>query len=226
MCVIAGPLEAARGCETLRGPVESSSTMNLIAFGAICRAYTPHRSPGNGSGAGPVEGDVLARIRRPLELIAECIHGADRRLAPSYELWAGSCLAARRVHELRILSWQARRSRQRLCPRLHLSRDLRSPVGAVGRNFERDPRALDSAKLPAFGKHRAPQGGKASDAASDNKLQRLGLPLVGTLVDEEPGRTLGLPRPKITFPSAHPDETETVEIDVSILAMLDVPEED
>src|SRR5215468_2874358 len=82
------------------------------------------------SRAGPVERDVFARIRRPLELVAKRIHGADRRLAPGYEQWAGSCLGAWRVHELRILSRQARRARQRLRPRLHLSRDLRSPVGA------------------------------------------------------------------------------------------------
>jgi len=51
------------------------------------------------------------------------------------------------------------------------------------------------------------------------------LTLVGTLVDEETGRTLGLPRPEITFPSAHPDEAEAVEIDVAVLATLEVPEE-
>jgi len=50
--------------------------------------------------------------------------------------------------------------------------------------------------------------------------------LVGTLVDEETGRTLGLTRPKITLPSANPDETETVEIDIAVPATLDVPKED
>src|SRR5215468_950920 len=119
------------------------------------------------SRAGPVERNVLARVRCPLELVAKRIHGADRRLAPGYELWAGSCLGAWRVHELRILPWQTRWSRQRLRPRLHLSRDLRSPVRAVGRNLERDPCALHSTKLPAFGKHRAPLGGKSPDTAAD-----------------------------------------------------------
>ena len=50
--------------------------------------------------------------------------------------------------------------------------------------------------------------------------------LVGTLVDEETGRPLGLTRPEIALPSAHPDEAETIEIDVAVLATLDVPEED
>src|SRR5262249_24933637 len=131
-----------------------------------------------------------------------------------------------RVHELRILSWQAGRSRQRLRPRFHLARDFRSPVGAVGRNLERDSCALDSTTLPAFGKHRAPHGGKASDTASDYELKALGLAFVGTLVDEEAGRPFGLPRPQIALPSAHPYEAETVEIDVAVLATLDVPEED
>ena len=62
--------------------------------------------------------------------------------------------------------------------------------------------------------------------ASDDKGKRLGLSLVGMLVDEEAGRSLGLPRPKITFPSADPDEAETVEIDIAVPATLDVPEED
>src|SRR5262249_30800188 len=77
-----------------------------------------------GSWAVPVERDVLARARRPLELVAEGIHGADGRLAPRDELTAGARLATRRVRELRILSRQARRPRQRLCPGLHFSRNL------------------------------------------------------------------------------------------------------
>src|SRR5262249_55640482 len=144
------------------------------------------------SGSPPVERDVLARVGGPPERVAKGVDRADRRLAPGYELWAGPCLTARRVHELWILSWQAGRPGQGLRPRLDLSHDLRSPVGAVWRDLKRDPGALHSTNLPAFGKHRAPQRGKPSDAASDNKLNRLGLTLVGTLVDEEAGRTLGL----------------------------------
>src|SRR5262249_12031068 len=169
---------------------------------------------------------VLARIRGPLELVAERIHETDRRPAPGYKLWTRPCLTARRVHELRILSWRAGRPRQGLRPRLHLSDDLCSPVGAIWPHLERDPGALHSTNLPAFGKHRAPQSGKPSGAASDNKLNRLGLTLVGTLVDEETGRTRGLPRPEVAFPSAHSDEAEAVEIDLAILATLDVPKED
>jgi hypothetical protein len=49
---------------------------------------------------------VLARIRRPLKLVAERIDGTDRRFAPGHEL-PGFGLGARRVHELRIFSRQA-----------------------------------------------------------------------------------------------------------------------
>jgi hypothetical protein len=99
-------------------------------------------------------------------------------------------------------------------------------MGAIGRNLERDWCPLHATNLPAFGKHRAPLGGESSDAASDDKGERLGLALVGALIDEEAGRTLGLPRPKITLPSTDPDEVQTVEIDIAVPATLDVPEED
>jgi hypothetical protein len=36
--------------------------------------------------AGPIERDVLARIRYPLEFEPERINGADRRLAPGHNL--------------------------------------------------------------------------------------------------------------------------------------------
>ena len=99
-------------------------------------------------------------------------------------------------------------------------------MSAIGRNLERDQCPLHATNLPAFGKHRAPLRGESSDAASDDKGERLGLALVGALVDEEAGRALGLPRPKITFPSADPDEAQAVEINIAVPATLDVPEED
>ena len=149
----------------------------------------------------------------------------DRRLAPGHELRAWSGLAAGRVHELRVFPRQARRSRQRLRPGLHLSSDLRSPVGAVGRDLERDPCALHSTNLAAFGEQRSDLGRESPGAAPENKRKRLRLALVGALVDEETGRPLDLPRPEITFPSAHPDEAETIEVDVAVVALLDVPEQ-
>src|SRR5262249_18055364 len=85
--------------------------------------------------------------------------------------------------------------------------------------------AIHSKNAPTLGKHRAPLGGESPDAASDNKRKHVCLALVGTLVDEKTGRSFSPPRPKISVPSSHPEEAETVEIDVTVAATLDVPEE-
>jgi hypothetical protein len=50
-----------------------------------------------------------------------------------------------------------------------------------------------------------------------NARKHLRLALVGTLVDEEAGAALGLSRPEIAFPSSHPDEAQTVEIDIAVM---------
>src|SRR5512136_1041571 len=102
----------------------------------------------------PVEWNVLARIGRPLKLEVERIDGTDRRFAPGHGL-SGSSLRARRVHELRIFSRQARRTGQSLGPGYHFAGDLRSPLSTVGRDFEGNPSALHSPKLPAFGEQRS-----------------------------------------------------------------------
>ena len=132
---------------------------------------------------------------------------------------------SRRVHELRICPRQARRPRQRFRPGLHLSRDLRPPVGAVGRDLESNPGALHPANLPAFREQRSDLGREASGTAPDNQRKRLSLAVVSALVDEETGGPLDLPAPEIAFPSAYPEEAETVEVDVAVVATLDVPEE-
>ena len=173
---------------------------------------------------GPVEWDVFARIRRPLELVAERIDGTDRRFAPSHEL-SGSGLGARRVHELRIFSRQARRAAQGRGPGLHFAGDLRSPLGAVGRDLEGDLRPLHATQLPAFGEQRSDESRKSSDLAAENAGKHVRLALVGAVVNENAGRPLSLPRPEIAFPSSHPDEAQTVEIDIAVMAMSDVPEQ-
>jgi hypothetical protein len=98
-------------------------------------------------------------------------------------------------------------------------------VGAVGRDLEIDPCALDSKKLSASSKQHGDLGRKSSGAAAENERKRLRLALVSALVDEDTGCPLNLPRPEIAFPSAHPDEAETVEVDVAVVATLDMPEE-
>src|SRR5262249_30080425 len=36
----------------------------------------------------------------------------------------------------------------------------------------------------------------------------------------------GLPCPEIAFPSSHPDEAQTVKIDIAVMALPDMPEQD
>jgi hypothetical protein len=70
-------------------------------------------------------------------------------------------------------------------------------VGAVGCDLERDPCALHSTNLPAFGEQRSDLGGESSGAAPENEWQRLRLALVGAFIDEDTGRPLDLSRPEI-----------------------------
>src|SRR6516162_6618403 len=101
------------------------------------------------SWTGPIERNVLARIRCPLKLEAERIDGTRHRLAPGYKL-SGSGFRAGWVHELRIFSRQACRASQSLSPGLHFARDFCSPLSAVGRDLIGDPRTLRTPKLPTF----------------------------------------------------------------------------
>ena len=86
-------------------------------------------------------------------------------------------------------------------------------------------RPLDSALMSTFGKKRRHLRRKPADPSLKNQRKRLGLARVGALIDEEASSSLGLPRPEITVPPTNPHETETVEIDVTIVAAFDVPEE-
>src|SRR5262249_29024950 len=172
----------------------------------------------------PVERNVLARVHRPFELEAERIDRTDRRLAPGHDL-PGTGLGAGRVHELRIFSRQAGRPGQTLGPRLHLAGDLGSPAGAVRRDLERDPRALDATDLPAFGEEPRDESRKAAALAAENARKHLGLTRTGALIDENAGVPFDLSGPEIAFPPAHPDEAQAVETDVVVMAAPDVPEQ-
>ena len=86
---------------------------------------------------------MLARIRRPLKFVAERIDGADRRLGPRTRAVGPGPVSQPGA----FMSWDtflARSSRQRLGPSRHFADDLRSPMGAIVRDLERDPGTLDS----------------------------------------------------------------------------------
>src|SRR5262249_25213035 len=158
------------------------------------------------SRTGPVEGDVLARARRPLERVAERVHRAERRLPPSHELRSGPGLTARRIHELWVLAGQTRRPGQGFCPRFDLPGDLCAPVRTVGRDLERNAGALYSPNLPSLGKQRGDLRGESAHPASENERKHLGLAIVGALVDKDAGGSRHLAGPKISLPPADAHE--------------------
>jgi hypothetical protein len=100
-----------------------------------------------------------------------------------------------------------------------------SPLRAVGRNLEGDPRTLYAADLPAFGKQRCHECRESPDLATENAGKYFGLARIGALVDENAGASLGLSRPEISFPSSHTNEAEVVEPDITVMAIPDVPEQ-
>src|SRR5262249_43493216 len=175
------------------------------------------------SWTGPVERNVLARIRCPLKLEAERIDGTHHRLTPGYKL-SGSSFRAGRVHELRIFSRQACRASQSLGPGLHFARDFCSPLSTVGRDLIGDPRTLRTPKLPTFRKQGGDETQESSCTSAENEGKHRRLTLVGALVDKDAGGPLGLSRPQITFPPSHTDKAQIVEIDIAVMTGPDVPE--
>src|SRR6516164_991673 len=177
------------------------------------------------SWTGPIERNVLARIRCPLKLEAERIDGTRHRLAPAYKL-SGSGFRAGWVHELRIFSRQACRASQSFGPGLHFARDFCSPLSAVGRDLIGDPRTLRTAKLPTFWEQCGDETQESSGTSAENEGKHLSLTLVGAFVDKDAGGPLGPSRPQITFPSSHTDKAQIVEIDITVMTGPDVPEKD
>src|SRR5262249_7468160 len=66
----------------------------------------------------------------------------------------------------------------------------------------------------------------ASGLGGEEARKHLRLALIGAIVDEDAGAPLGLPCPEIAFPSSHPHEAQTVEIDIAVMALPDVPKQD
>src|SRR5438046_4612555 len=84
---------------------------------AVFAAAGVERKEAGRSGAFPVERDVLGRVEGVVELEAMRVYREDRRLAPGDELRSGAGLAARCIHQLRILSGRAGGAADRLGPR-------------------------------------------------------------------------------------------------------------
>src|SRR5262249_61506078 len=127
--------------------------------------------------------------------------------------------AARRIHEPRIHAGKTRWAEQCLGPRLDLAGDLDAPMRLIGRDLERDLRALDAERLPAAGKAFVDPAREAAGAAADDRGQDRHLPVVGVLVDIEAGDALCLARPEIALPAADPHKAQIVQLDVAVMAL-------
>jgi hypothetical protein len=99
-------------------------------------------------------------------------------------------------------------------------------VSLVGRYLERDTRTLHSNNLPAFRKQSCYLSGKPASLASKNGWQDFRLTLIGTVVNEEPGCSFHLSRPKVTIPPYNSDKAKIVEVYVPVVPTLDMPEHD
>ena len=97
-------------------------------------------------------------------------------------------------------------------------------MSAVGRDLEGDVRTLDAARLSAVGKAFVDASREPADAAADD-AGKLALAIVGAFVDVETGRARRLSGPQIALPPADPDKAQIVEVDVAVMAALDVPEQ-
>ena len=56
--------------------------------------------------------------------------------------------------------------------------------------------------------------------------ERLGLGVVGAVIDEEPGLAADPAGPQVALPAADPDEGEAVKDRASVMPAFDMPEED
>src|SRR5215472_6726054 len=218
--------------------LQKRTSLSAVVMSALCQKRT-HALQQIGSGnsfgtsikrcelswTGPIERNVLARIRCPLKLEAERIDGTRHRLAPGYKL-SGSGFRAGWVHELRIFSRQACRASQSLSPGLHFARDFCSPLSAVGRDLIGDPRTLRTPKLPTFREQCGDETHESPCASAENEGKHLSLTLVGAFVDKDAGGSLGPSRPQIPFPSSHTDKAQIVEIDIAVMTGPYVPEKD
>src|SRR5579884_162547 len=164
---------------------------------------------------------MLAGSPAPLELEAERLRSVFRRHSPG-RYSTGADLTAGRVQRLHSLPGQGRRASQRLPACRHSARDLRPPVGQVAGNLELDRDVLDPTELA---EHGGELPGPATGLAAEDRLQRLALPLIGALVDEQAHRHLGA-GPDVALEVAHPDQAQAVQPHIAVLPLADVPSED
>jgi len=82
---------------------------------------------------------------------------------------------------------------------------------------------LDGGELPAtyFTHHLRKLRGPSTSPTAEDRLQRLALPFIGSLIKEDSCRHFG-PSPDISLEGRHQDEIETVEPDITVSAFPNV----
>jgi hypothetical protein len=93
------------------------------------------------------------------------------------------------------------------------------PVGQIIGEFKRDRDEFDAAQIPNGG---GKAGRPASSLARKNRLERLPLPFVGSLIDKESQTRLGA-CPNIPFEGGERQEIESIKLNVAEMALSDVP---
>src|SRR4051812_18599780 len=176
-------------------------------------------------GARPIERDMFCRVRGVFEFKAERIDREDGRLTPGDKLRAGAGFTARRVHQPRIHARRAGRPQQSLGPSLDLAGDLDAPMGLIGRDLEGYFRALDAARLPPSSKAFVHPARKTTGATADDRRQGLHLAVISVFINVEPGDPARLARPEIALPPADPHEAQVIELNVTVMALADMPEQ-
>lgn len=93
---------------------------------------------------------------------------------------------------------------------------------AAGCDLESNPRALYTPDLPSFGEHSGDESGKSSDLTTENP-EKDSAWRSSARVNEDAGSSVGLFRPRITFPSRDPNKTQIVEVEMAEVPLPDVP---
>jgi hypothetical protein len=150
---------------------------------------------------GPVERDVLARIRCPLELEAERIDRTHPRFAPGHNLSRSGSEPGAFI-SCGYFYREARRAGQGLGSGFRFANDFRSPLGVVGRDLEGDPRTLHASDCRPSANSEATKAGNPPAWPPKIRGKRFCLALVCAIVDEDAGSPFAFPAQRQTHRAA------------------------
>jgi hypothetical protein len=140
-------------------------------------------------------------------------------MTPGCDL-AGPNLGAGRIDGLHALSGRSCRTCQGACLSHNSTRDLGAPRRQIISDLKRYGHKLNAPKFTDFsGKNSWP----ASSLAPEDRLQSPPLPIIGPFVDEEAHPNFGFVGPDIAFESSKAQQVETVESDIAVVTLADMP---